>query len=617
MAMRRFVLLLLSCLTLALGQQMACAQNDQGHIISQAFYSDKTNTLTYDEVQSVLFTPYQGLLTGGFSQGAYWIKLKISASDKEHVLKIRPPFTEEIELFDHASTQNKAKVGARYPASASDIDALSYNYVLPPSVVDRDVYLRLKSARSYLAYVEVMPVDQYRKVDRREQLIYSGYVTFTLILALWLFVTWMVQKELVLGVFTLQQFLAFFHACFYTGVGKALLEDRIDPRLLNSLFGLMVVTYPFVAYLANKLLLEIYGLKKVFKWFFNGLLVMALVVIGGYLAGSSWALKLNNIVLLWGMLFFWVTVWFGLDPSQATHKASALPVVVLRAFYTLNAIIWVITILPNLGLVDVGEMAMYSVLVYNVVSGSIFFFILQHRAKALLQSEMVRASALQTEAEQERQRREEQSMLMAMLSHEIKTPLSVLKLVMDEKVAGSDLEGHANRAVGNINFIVNRCLQLGKLDAKAIQPNPALFDGREFIGALLQDCQAMGRVQANVPGGLVVYTDKEILRVVVSNLLENALKYSAADSLIEIEMARSRKGEVNGVRITVRNVIGPLGVPDAEQVFKKYYRNTQATKITGSGLGLFLVHELVGVMGGEVLYTSEQNHVVFSVWIPV
>ena len=59
-----------------------------------------------------------------------------------------------------------------------------------------------------------------------------------------------------------------------------------------------------------------------------------------------------------------------------------------------------------------------------------------------------------------------------------------------------------------------------------------------------------------------------------------------------------------------------MGAPDAVQVFKKYYRNTQATKMTGSGLGLFLVHELVGVMGGEITYSSDNEKVLFNVWIP-
>ena len=245
-----------------------------------------------------------------------------------------------------------------------------------------------------------------------------------------------------------------------------------------------------------------------------------------------------------------------------------------------------------------------------------FFILLSNRARWLLKHEVARTSTLQAEATQERQRREEQGMLMAMLSHEIKTPLSVLKLVMDEKVAGSDLEGHANRAVSNINFIVNRCLQLGKLDAKAIQLNPTSFSAKDFVLALLQDIQGASRVQTDIPDSLVLSADREILRLVLNNLIENALKYSDPVQAVQLNMLTHSEEVGRRVVIEVRNKVGHLGVPDPDQVFKKYYRNTQATKVTGSGLGLFLVHELVGVMGGEVSYTNENDEVIFRIWIP-
>ena len=73
---------------------------------------------------------------------------------------------------------------------------------------------------------------------------------------------------------------------------------------------------------------------------------------------------------------------------------------------------------------------------------------------------------------------------------------------------------------------------------------------------------------------------------------------------------------MKGVNLLVTNQVGPLGKPDPERVFKKYYRNTSATKISGSGLGLFLVHELVGIMGGTIAYLPEENAITFVVWIP-
>ena len=59
-----------------------------------------------------------------------------------------------------------------------------------------------------------------------------------------------------------------------------------------------------------------------------------------------------------------------------------------------------------------------------------------------------------------------------------------------------------------------------------------------------------------------------------------------------------------------------MGSPDPEHVFEKYYRNTSATKISGSGLGLFLVKELVSALHGDVTYSINNELIKFTVWIP-
>jgi signal transduction histidine kinase len=501
---------------------------------------------------------------------------------------------------------------------AADVEAVSLNFVLPPSDQDRYVYLRIKSISSYLVYVEAMPLTVFERTERTDNLIYTGYVMLTLILAVWLFITWMMNRERVIGAFTLQQFMAFLHTFTKVGFARAFLDRYISDGTIDGLSNLIVVTYPLIGLIANRLLLQEYGLKRGFRFGFNTIIFCSLGIIVFFFSGHEVkALNINVTLVLVMMVFFWICAIFATDQAQASAASNAVQLNALRVFYSFNLLVWLMALLPLLGIVSTGSLALHSLFVYNMMSSLVFFCLLQYRARWLLRYEVARASTLKAEASQERQRREEQSMLMAMLSHEIKTPLSVLKLVMDEKVAGSDLEGHANRAVGNIDFIVNRCLQLGKLDARAIQINSTTFSVRELIGALLQDCHATNRVELHVPDGLVIDTDKDIFRMVVSNLLENSLKYGAADSPIELEVVAARKEAVEGVRVLVRNAVGPLGAPDAGQVFKKYYRNTQATKITGSGLGLFLVHELVGVMGGDVTYASDQQEVIFSVWIPV
>lgn len=615
--MRRSLLSLVAIVLLVFGQQVTHAQDGQNYILSQSYYLDQANDLTYDEVKSVTFTPYQGLLTGGFSKGAYWVKLGIRAHSSDLVLKIRPAYTNEITLYDPLSSNSPRTTGSVYPIGMADIEATSFNFVLPPTAETREVYLRIKSVSSYLMYVEAMPTAEFERAERTDNLIYTGYVMLTLILAVWLLITWMTNRERVIGAFAIQQTIAFTHTFIKVGFARAFLDRYISDALINDVSNVIVVFYPFVGLIVNKLLLQEYGLRRGFRYGFNAILAFSIGIIVLYLSGQQvTALSINAPFVLTIMVWFLVCVFWGTNVSKENESSNGVQLNVLRLFYTFNLLVWIVALLPLLGIVSTGPIALHSLFVYNMMSSLVFFILLQYRARWLLRHEVARASTLKAEAAQERQRREEQSMLMAMLSHEIKTPLSVLKLVMEEKVAGSDLEGHANRAVSNINFIVNRCLQLGKLDARAIQLNPTRFHAEEFLETLLNDYQKGNRVRVTVSETLLIHTDREILRVVLGNLIENGLKYGDKTQCVEVQAHQVSEADIQGVRFDVSNGTGVLGIPDADQVFKKYYRNTQATKVAGSGLGLFLVHELVGVMGGKVTYAAEEDKVLFSVWIP-
>lgn len=617
--MHRIIFALLAVSLILIGQTVCAhdrAEPTGGYLLSQSYFEDQSNALTASQVKQETFTPYYGVLSKGYKASTFWLKLKVKATAQPLVLKIRPVYNEEIEIFDPSVPEGRPLVGAKYPSHANEHDGSSFNFSLPPQATDRDVYLRIKSARAYMVYAEVMSQSAYQRADRREQMIAAAYTAFTLILAAGLCLLWIMNRERVLALFTIQQFLAFLHAFFHVGLASTLLDSVVKPQFLNYVLSCVVVIYPLTAFIANKSLLSEYGLKPFFKKVCNAFIVLSVGVIALFFAGERIALMLNANLVLVVMALFTFIAWFGLNPKKSTFKAHALPLAVLRGYYSFNLLIWVVTLIPILGFASFGEIALYTLYVYNLLGGLVVFFILQYRAQSLHKLEVERSSLLAFEAQKERQQREEQGMLLAMLTHEIKTPLSVLKLVLDEKVAGSDLEGHANRAVSNINAILNRCLQLDKLDAKAIQLNRTALNCRTVSNTLLGDYQANPRVRVRVANGLNFYADQEVLKVVLTNLVENALKYAADDSPIEIEVTAELNDGVEGVRIIVRNAIGPMGAPDAERVFKKFYRNIQATKITGSGLGLFLVHELVTVMGGSVSFVSDNQEVTFSVWIP-
>jgi signal transduction histidine kinase len=587
-----------------------------GYILESAYFEDKTNQLNLSQVKNQRFSNFEEVLTGGYKTGTYWVRLKVRASTEELILKIRPPFTDEIELYDPKSPSVDRITGANYPWASQEIESYSFNFALPPSPEDREVFLRIKSRKAYVAYIEIMTLSEYQHSDRIDLMINMSFAVFTLMLTMWLFVTWLINRELVLGIFLIQQILALLHTFLIIGFGRTMLDRYIANESLIYISSLVTVVYPLIGFLANKILLEEYGLKAKFKTLFNVLIIGSLVVILLFVFGSVYALKINAILVLSGVTYFAIASIFGVSKLPSNFKVDALSINTLQIFYLFSLLFWIIAILPLLGLAPMGEVAMHSLFIYNVTSGLVFFFLLQLRSKALLKQEIIRSNNMEVLADQERKRREEQSMLMAMLSHEIKTPLSVLKLVVDQKVAGSDLEGHANRAVSNINFIINRCLQLGKLDSKQLDLNPSIVNVSDLLDSIIIDHP--GRARFNISGSkdLTLYLDADLLRVVFSNLIENALKYSPSDTCIELSFGMTQKNEISGFIFHISNAIGSMGAPDVEHVFKKYYRNSSATKISGSGLGLFLAYELTNALGGSISYRCQENQAIFDLWIP-
>lgn len=128
--MKRLITIFLLLLANALGSQPAYAKNSDQYLLSQAYFEDKSNSLSISQIEQQEFIPYQEALTGGYKTGTFWLKLKIAASTQPLILKIRPVFIEEIELFDSVLTQQKPLVGNKYPWKASDIEAVSYNFEL-------------------------------------------------------------------------------------------------------------------------------------------------------------------------------------------------------------------------------------------------------------------------------------------------------------------------------------------------------------------------------------------------------------------------------------------------------------------------------------------------------
>lgn len=215
-------------------------------------------------------------------------------------------------------------------------------------------------------------------------------------------------------------------------------------------------------------------------------------------------------------------------------------------------------------------------------------------------------------------RREEQNNFMAMLSHELKTPLSVIRMSMGNPGAlSASTRDHVMRAVHDIDAIVYRCLQADRLNERGNPVVPQRCHIKELLADIHTASATPERLQFIVADLPPLQTDPQLVSIALNNLVDNALKYAPANAVAEVTVQPHTHHRQPGVLLCVSNPVGNAGMPDPQLVFKKYHRGQRAHHTTGSGLGLYLVHTVARLLGGFVRYAPTHNTVRFELWLPI
>ena len=213
-------------------------------------------------------------------------------------------------------------------------------------------------------------------------------------------------------------------------------------------------------------------------------------------------------------------------------------------------------------------------------------------------------------------RRDEQDRFLSMLNHELKTPLSVIRMVLGGESIPGRIKDRVQRAVADMNAIVERSLQADRLRHGQVLRRMALCQISELLQAITAASAAPQRVVVNAGDLPSIKTDPHLLSLIVANLIDNALKYGAADGEVRVTARGALSKGRQGIQIDVANPSGTAGMPDPNQVFHKYYRAPGAHGKTGSGLGLYISAGFAEKLGGRLRYQPTGDEVKFELWIP-
>ncbi|MGA0868410.1 MAG: sensor histidine kinase [Planctomycetota bacterium] len=212
----------------------------------------------------------------------------------------------------------------------------------------------------------------------------------------------------------------------------------------------------------------------------------------------------------------------------------------------------------------------------------------------------------------ERRMRDNQQRFLAGATHELKTPLTTVRLGLESLEQGTlpeprraDYLRGMVRELDRLERGLTNILTAAGLEAGGARPRHVedlAEDVRHAVDAFRERCAA-AELETHADGLACcpVRRDPAAIRIVLHNLLDNAVKYTPPGGRIEIRLLAEDTDAVLSVADNGRGI----AAADVERIFGRFERGTESEHLGGTGLGLALVRELVQSHGGSVSVRSD------------
>ncbi len=593
------------------------AARAQDLVRDRAYLEDAAGTLGVDEARAGAFQPVGYLLNEGPTRSVVWLRLVLAEQAQAGPvwLHLSPSALDEVRLYA-LFTASGARLGpvnlaARAAQARTRLDLPAGRTVL---------YLRLQTSGLMMASAQVLAAEDTERLQRHQGHFQGGLTVFVLAAAAFCFWTFYKTREAVYLAFGLNILVillqVFTHFDLLSGLpglddatSKAL--TRVS-NLANACMGAITMLvfaqrfrfWPAVIWLARAVALA--QVAVLAGYLLSGLQQPWMV---GFVLGTVYTLCFQAALAVYclsrhlnlasaALMGVFVLVYAGMAASLLGHhqphgvsRFSEIDIFVLRA------------------------------LLIPVFMAWLFMILEADRAAAQARLSAARNDALVL-AGLETRRRQAQSYLLSMLTHELRSPLATIQLAsatLSRGVADGTPDQqrlqHIDKSVDDIHYVLGRCVEVEQDVDHHLVPQIAPVS----IGQLLQDVAdavadpvAARRLVWQQDGEDQLASDRQFLRIILANLVGNALKYSPAQTVVQLQASRSGDGSAGAVCFSVRSQVGDAGVPDAAQVFGRYYRAEGARKQAGAGLGLWLSQNLAAKLGTAIGMQVAGGDIVFS-----
>ena len=203
------------------------------------------------------------------------------------------------------------------------------------------------------------------------------------------------------------------------------------------------------------------------------------------------------------------------------------------------------------------------------------------------------------------------------VSHELRSPIASIRAMtetlaggaLDEPVAAREFVGRIHAEIQRMSNIVDELLQLSRLESGEVSLESEPFD----LNGLIKEIELEFRTSAQSKNiGITsmlfealpqVYGEREKIRQVLINLVDNALKFTEKDGSLQLSSTYAD----GNVRVEVSDTGIGIAEEDQDHIFERFYRVDSSRKFPGTGLGLSIAKHIVQAHGGDIAVSSTQG----------
>lgn len=579
-----------------------------------------------DQAAKCDYQPKYSPLNSNLGESARWIRIQIQsdlANTESFAIRVGPYFLKEIELFRlTAQGWISEQAGSRLSGSQPHGNIGGYLFLMPPSPENMNTYY-LKVRASSLTHIAVSANPWPNSNLRSSEHLLGIGTQIGILIAIFAFsiVSLGLSPSTVMARFSVS--VANLILCLLSGSGILAIYLFPQEPLLNELIFNWALCLRLGLWIwVSQAFLTTYKTPDWYKascWAVYCLVGISMMLIGIDKSNISNGLMLTGIILAPIVQIIAIINTPNMRRSFRTALISGFGISIILIILAVLAVLFPI---QNNSQAPI-YLSRLSDFVNPLVMLSIIVF--QNR---LVRTELTEVKTALTEtqlrSEYEGKLLKDRRTLIDMLAHELKNPLASISLAIDTLSQSIDTNNahdqrrlkNINQSILNMDGIIERCNLMNLIDQKSLPLSSSEIYLHAFITSIVENLHCDQQVNIDIPNDLIINTDPQFLQIILSNLIENGLKYSPTSCKLRIVARPFTADHHPHIRITISNPVQQDLAPDPQSVFQRFYRHPLAQKTRGSGLGLYICKELCTLLGGQIEYQYINNEAIFVIELP-